>query len=861
MGADNPGIESGITTGTADARLPIAEVKSEPGHRVFVGSSAGRGALEKIALGYEQLASFEEHRNQALSSLEQAGFLTRPEGETGPIVCDLQRFRTKGLQFKQLEKTMGPITNPKYGDSGVISVMTRVFRDLSVFSRDDYSRLQKGEKIDPKPLFYIPKNANEALAESKAKTADYHLGLWELKTKLPKQYPTQEGGKAVSTHEAVIMQLVFNTHFGKAFRQDYGRKQLVVSYPDGTRRPISANFFREWKYGGNPIPADKSKPSHNPKEFLTDHCPTIVKKGLIRPENDFRLLSGIGTTGERFTQPRKPNKKGLVTVQGTGMRYNLTSQFGNGEYLVYKLSDAFAGIVHTEKDGPRTPVSIFGLEPTNALKVTRRPENAAKVTDVRKGAFPVYEKDAFITNNPDTATVFNQFDQYHDFCVRASSEAKVNLTMLPLRDQSYALQMYDQYRDDPRFWKLLKDEQYSGLKTLIIGARSGKGPEAALSLHGHPLSRGLYDEAAKIYDSISEYEKLVRDTLPPRIQEQADEFTTIALKHTQSLLDAGVSAIDQTKSRFTLTDATLGLRLSRDRIYRIFHTSYGLHEQDEAAQLILSQLSNSQNHPGDKALAMELFEQSLLTDIRASGSMAAQEAVKEAFHFYHQNEELYESVSQTTGDTAREQQNFSDYVTKRERMGKPLGKTLLDLGTGEQGRMASFIHKTSPDTHVVGIDLVQPHVTPEAGLTMARADITHIPLADSMVDDATAFWSVYNDLSQEQRLQLTAELRRVMRVGGHVYIGTPHLEGGEGSWMTFSQEYHKTHRDKPVGTIEATIAGRKKTFFILPEAEIRAEFERDGFTLIDSVEWRTQTGKPRKDYIFELTSKQTPYSR
>jgi ubiquinone/menaquinone biosynthesis C-methylase UbiE len=856
MGADVGLVEHGIQIGVADARPPAAADKPEPGQPSLVGSSTGHGALEKIAQGYEQITQFEQHQSQALSALEEAGFVQRPEGENGPIICDLDRFRTRGLNFRELEKKMGPLaTSPRYGDDSVVSIMSRTFNGLSVYSKEDYARLQSGEHVEAKPLFYIPKNAREALAESKARKADYYLGFWEVKTKLPQIYPTLEESNPVSPHETAVMQLVFNKRYGNGFRQDYGDHRLLVTYLNGKRRPISADFFRERGYHGNPVPENKVKLSNNPKEFIADNCPNVVKKGLISPDTDFRLISGIGSTSERFSQPRKPNKRGYVTVQGTGMRYNLGSEYGNGEYFVYKLSDKYAGVVHREKNGERIPVSVFGLEPSDTSKVTYRPEHAGKLTDVRKGAFPIVGTTEFTQENPNSATIFNQFNAYHEFCSRISSEAKLNLINLPLQDQSYALQAFERFKEDPRFWQLLKSQQFNGIKPLILSVRSNGDPETVLRLSAVPESSGLFKEASKIYDIITEYEESVRPTLPEDSRKKADAFAQMALEHTQSLITTGSLAADK-KTEFTLTDTALGLRLSRDRIYRTFHQSYGLHEKDAMAEGVVSHLAATQKDPKARALAMELFEQSLLA---GTDRIPTKEAVKQAYDFYHQNKELYESVSQTTGDTAREQQNFTEYVARRESSGKPLGKTLLDLGTGEQGRMATYIHEQHPDTHIVGVDLVQPQVAPDTGLTYVQADVTHIPLDDSSVDEATAFWSVFNDLNSKQRDHLTDELRRVMRVGGQVYIGTPHLEGGEGSWKIFAEEYHKTHRDKPLGTIEATIAGRKKTFFILPEAEIVAEFERDGFTLVDSVEWRTQAGKPRKDYVFELTNKQTPF--
>jgi ubiquinone/menaquinone biosynthesis C-methylase UbiE len=172
--------------------------------------------------------------------------------------------------------------------------------------------------------------------------------------------------------------------------------------------------------------------------------------------------------------------------------------------------------------------------------------------------------------------------------------------------------------------------------------------------------------------------------------------------------------------------------------------------------------------------------------------------------------------------------------------------------------MARLMRDTLPGVKIVGIDIVKPIVKGDTSLAFAQADVTRIPLADNSVDNATMFWSEFNDLTApQQREQFIQDLRRVMNVDGEIYIGTPHLEGGEGSWMTAAQEYHRAHPDAPFGRIQTTITDRTKIFDILPQEAIRAHFESAGFSLTDEITWRTLAGKPRKDYVFRLRSKST----
>jgi ubiquinone/menaquinone biosynthesis C-methylase UbiE len=435
----------------------------------------------------------------------------------------------------------------------------------------------------------------------------------------------------------------------------------------------------------------------------------------------------------------------------------------------------------------------------------------------------------------------------------------MNLIKMPLKDQISAMKLYEKYGMDQNgeqydsFWKFVKEHQFDGFRLLSIATRSGGDPETVIRISQNLEVKPLLDEALKTMQIIGEYEQTRRGELSEEKQIQGDEFTRLAIDHTYSLIETAQKVVSGKSKLFSLSDVISAQHSMNEQIYYNYHSVYGLHDLNRFDRELLDKLHASKKDPAAHRLALVMFQDQVTRDIERAGTGSAVEAARDAFQFYHLNEELYESLNMTTGDTEAEQDNYRQY---RESVGVSQAQVILDLGTGEPGRMARFMKNELPEAKIIGFDLVKPQLQNEEHLGFVQTDITRLPLANNSIDHATAFWSVYNDLNVEQRKQMLSELRRVMKLGGQVYIGTPHLEGGEGSWENLCREYHAAHPDQKYGTMRTTIEGRAKTFYIIESDTILGDFEAAGFRLIQSKEWKTQGGKPRKDYVFWLSEKQ-----
>lgn len=115
-----------------------------------------------------------------------------------------------------------------------------------------------------------------------------------------------------------------------------------------------------------------------------------------------------------------------------------------------------------------------------------------------------------------------------------------------------------------------------------------------------------------------------------------------------------------------------------------------------------------------------------------------------------------------------------------------LGRRILDAGAGE-GSLLRALRRALPDSEVIGVDIAPKSSDVEEG------DLAALRFSDDDFD--TVFCcEVIEHVTPEDTARILAELRRVLRPGGHLVLTTPYDENLDESVVTCPSCERSFHR-------------------------------------------------------------------
>jgi SAM-dependent methyltransferase len=142
---------------------------------------------------------------------------------------------------------------------------------------------------------------------------------------------------------------------------------------------------------------------------------------------------------------------------------------------------------------------------------------------------------------------------------------------------------------------------------------------------------------------------------------------------------------------------------------------------------------------------------------------------------------------------------FSTPLLERAVAGRT-NPAILDCGFGtgaNMARLSRYGRVSGFDLSTGGVDYARRY-----GQTrLAQASITSIPFADASFDVVTAF-DILACLDQKQIDEAIAEIRRVLKPGGALFLNTAALTILRGSHAVFGQEVHRFSRSALRTTLE-----------------------------------------------------------
>lgn len=774
----------------------------------------------------------------------------------------LTRFTTKGGIHAQPMGEAAYQADPidqEHKQKTKVQLLIDLFDGLNIYDKkdiEDYLLTHDGsdegmdDELEPKPLFYIPDSAEAALSIDAIQHARFHKGIWEIdSSKKPALQPLHTEGdeEHVGFDEATIACLIYHPQYGNGERDEQGR--LVVTFADGARRPITADFFQGYHFSGS----RQAQLRRSPASFFQKDGQSLVREGLIDLQTDFKIQAGSAAEQLYGSNMREPSPKGLVMIDR--VRYTLGTEYSaqNG-YRVYRLNKEYAAIINIAGASSSGVVEkVFRLHHvpheggTPSGDYIYKGKSEIEFIDPRDSEYPNTDLSA----NFDIQALTYNFELYMCAQREMQQRCEVSLSSLTTREQSLAAALYIRYKDEPEFWHFLKQKSLQGLRSIM----ALQGNDEAINLLLDPsadvfrFQEKFMAEVSLIFNTIVQFEvahargSKDKDAIVRSMIAYAGQLAAGTLRIAHGEVDGldEIHAIDLLR-RFSLT-----LTRSMDPHSEPEHDPY---------HAILAQMSSQSSRDVQTATLAWLrtqWDDQIAREAKMGDGPA--EAIRaQVIAFYKDNEELFKTASETTGDTEAELAQFQEYA---ERNG--LNGVIADLGCGP-GRLAiPKAQMLQGKAEIIGIDLVPPVESPEPNLRYLQGDLSVIPLPDNSVDFAEANWSVLNDsLLREQHLVVLQEVARILKENGVFRFDVPHLEGGEGSWEEVARKHHEQFPQTPFGTITADFSSGSKEFYIYPTAELEALLRSQGFTVERKLEWRTTSGKPRLTIEARLTDKVTP---
>ncbi len=864
-----------VLVGDADTTSPVSNAFNNLILRVEKQSEEQLRLLEPEKVYDEALAVFEEKK-----LIER--FVTGDDGELEKydikhhrvaldnqhIVCDIGKLRgDDGSIFydavKRDPRIQKFVKDPKTlcaRDDTMTTVMARLFGDQRVLAKSDWYMKWKDTEIKlrddadklwldaaRKPLVYVPEN-DASLNVLEAKTANYHMGLWELPNKQsPELYPTKDANSSLKFHSVSLLHTIFNHQYGDAPIYTYGdHRNIKVRFgpklPRRKSEKISYEFFQSWGLGT--LKTSDNTPISRTVEFFYhgfSELTELQSPGLLRPIIDFKIQKS--DTALLFPYRKIVGKTGVVMIERNsftlGRRYK--------DMIVFQVGKTQFAVLEEQKRGMKC-VALFDTNKDLLKKDYMSAWNKGSVSTVRQGGFPFVKVEENALDVGGYAALLSDPDSYMKASIRFSAEAYVKLASFSAQDQKQLLSLYDAHNNDVRFWKALRIHKDNGVgaKALLTLTRESGDMQAFLAFASSPEAKPLLVEAAQLYDDLHTFESAGGD-----IHSSGGEVFIEGMERMRGFAEAAHSRIEGRTQAYSLHDVNVAATVFVQEWQKIAYRMYpGLYGPDRLTQVALGKVVAAEGDQAATRFVRDCIAQGRWGEVGAAGG-GVMKVLNEVDAFYRNNDKLYSTLATTTGDTPQEKGNYRMYRKERP-LSESVRGAVLDVGAGEKVRMEEMLKEENPGRIVIGADYIRPGVYDAKANITAQANAALLPLEAGSIAEANLFWSVYNEfVDPVLRQQALSELQRVVVKGGRVYLGLPHLEGGEGSWMNHVEATHAANPTKEVGTMEATIAERTKSFYISPFDAIVKNFEAAGFRMIWHVEWRTDGGKPRIDVAFE----------
>lgn len=413
-------------------QLLIAQ-KGEEGARDLINLIAEERPPALIDKQCKRMANIHEAIETGLEEFEKAGFIEYDE--EGKMICDIDKFKT-GVDSSFIKK-IGPIYSSKHlGENSMTKTIHLLFKDKAAISKEDY---EKGSR-EEKPLFYLPKNKDDALDINKIKESSFYLHLGEV-AKNPQYSKGIKYGdiKDLDYREVLLPLLIYHPKYLNGYRENK-TNELKIKDEAGDYEKLKAEHLIK-KFSAFGSGTNINSNLNTPRLFVRNVLPNLIDNNILLPE-DFAITNQSDINSlER--QSKNPGKKGYAMFNS--VRYTLGSEYESKKgFTAHQLSNELGGIVKKDESGRTEIISIFNLlnEKDDLKSVSSKTgqywEANAKQCDVRK-----FDMKKMLPQKPgetddDYAERINSnadFDNFINISTSFSSQTKINLVSLSFENQ------------------------------------------------------------------------------------------------------------------------------------------------------------------------------------------------------------------------------------------------------------------------------------------------------------------------------------------------------------------------------------------------------------------------------------------
>jgi len=741
-----------------------------------------------------------DKKEKALEALKKVGVIEKNDRD---VIVDLAKLKTIRLREEGLEKEFKDLGL----GTGKIEVLSKVFEGRKVTSKEDWAEyLRKRDagvtvELSKKKLFYSPQTAQEAIDPEAIKQADFYLGPWETSPTRPDKYPGLENTD-LSFSEVAAAAVIYHPRYGAGRREDDGK--LYVTFTDGTRRPISSEFFqgRSFRPGG----------ISNPREYVAEQLPHLVQSAILKPE-DFQI-SSFGSTAEKYRIQKIVQQNGMIML-------NRTLHYIGKEYAgmnAYQLTSSLGAIVSGEL-GSEKLEATFRI--SNPPVGERRGYRIAKKNEVDTKKFEPEN------SSGELGEIAINFSKFLRVSNQISREYGINLTGLSLPEQQRALVLNQEWGGRQEYRDFAKKTGEAGLKTLISVSYDPEKIKQVFALGKNNKATEIFSEYNALRDLASSFVAEVGSGA-----ENSASIYQAILSRAEGILLANQQLVGQ-----KMSDKVNLLRSYNRNVAALLEERFGFSINKPNKEAVINQLER-QSEPNIVGYLETSFENIFAQEIRAQKGQSTTQEIEKTKQFYSETgETLYSEASETTGDTELERTRLETFL-----QGFDIRGTILDAGSSDGERITSWIASRHPESRFIGIDLETGNPSQQTNTEYLRGSFTQIPLADQSVEAIYSVWSPINDITKrEDQIAFIREFSRVTKTEGMLFLDVPYLSPFfHNSWYQEAVKYHKEHPQVPLGTINAAFKTKdgqtaSKEFYIYFAKELEKLLNDAGFEILSQI--------------------------
>ena len=297
----------------------------------------------------------EKKKKDIFEEFEKNGLLEKRENL---IIFDVQRFRNEFSSKHSGLYNQASNFLKRFKNLNTITAIQNVFENCKVISKEDYD---KGER-EPKDLFYLPKNSDDALDINKIKQSKFYLNLKDIIRSFYHNNFKYGNIENLDYREVLLPVFIYHPQYGDGYR-DESTGKLMVRGKNGEYQKFSAEYI--YRNYGTMRDEISGMGVDSGRRFLRTVAPHLIENDLIRL-TDIQINRNQGDRTD-FDQ-KKIGRRGVVMFDN--VRHTLGFQYEND--VAHKLNSKIGAVTEIDPNRNKKIVALFNIVSENDAKITSR---------------------------------------------------------------------------------------------------------------------------------------------------------------------------------------------------------------------------------------------------------------------------------------------------------------------------------------------------------------------------------------------------------------------------------------------------------------------------------------------------------